>query len=312
MLTPFIRLQRGRGKTMMGRAAAFAGIALAVGLFPRILSADTNFDGNTISGFGVDDINYVTLSPYLAQYVTYCPWVASAAAAAGSPFSNWTFNFAQNVSLPNVPSADLDVDLYAPWVVTNDPVSDPGGTQRARPVDGADAGGADFSLIYYPSGTDPTTNISFIQALSITTTINTGTETNPVLQTSTYYRFDTSSNTNPSYNGVSGTLGGSDPWMFDIPYRCENSGTPSAPGLNAGSSPTCSGGTDGTLLSVNWQAQVFVAQVNTVTKTATLYGGEWWGFQYSNVDTPEPALSVVISFALLGFAGVKRYRYRKG
>ena len=293
---------------MMRRMAAFAGVALAVGLFPRILSADTNYDGSTISGFGVDDINYVTLSPYLAQYVTYCPWVNSAATAPGSSFSNWTFTFAAGASL--IPSTDLDVDDYFPWVVTNDPVTDPGGTLRARPVDGADAGGADFSLIYHPEGTDPTANISFIQALRITTTINTGTEADPVLQTSTYYRFDTSSNTNPSYNGVSGTLVDGDPWMFDIPYRCENSGTPSAPGTNAGSSPTCLGGTDGTLLSVNWQAQVFVAQVNTVAQTATLYGGEWWGFQYSNADVPEPALGVVGALALLGLAGVKRYRWQ--
>ncbi len=296
----------------MGRVAALAGIALALGLFPQILSANTSFSGASISGVGVDDINYVTLSPYLAIYVTGCPWVAQAAAAPGSPFSTWTFNFAQNVGLTNVPAADLDVDAYYPWVVTNDPISDPGGTQRARPVNNADAGGADFSLIYYPQGTDPTTNISFIQALYITTTINIGTEANPILRTFTTYRFDTGSTTNPSYNGVTGTLAGGDPWMFDIPYRCENRGTPSAPGLNAGPSPTCLGGTDGYLLSVNWQAQVFVAQVNTTTKTATLYGGEWWGFQYSNVDTPEPAWSVVSALALLGFAGVKRYRYQKG
>jgi hypothetical protein len=77
------------------------------------------------------------------------------------------------------------------------------------------------------------------------------------------------------------------------------------------------GGTaDGYLLSVNWLAQTFLARdigrINNRpgTHDVILYGGEWWGFQYSHTDVPEPALEILTGCALVGIAVLKRFRSR--
>ena len=41
---------------------------------------------------------------------------------------------------------------------------------------------------------------------------------------------------------------------------------------------------------------------NTITDNVTIYGGYWWGYQYSAVNTPEPATIVI--WSLLGGLGI--------
>ncbi len=45
-----------------------------------------------------------------------------------------------------------------------------------------------------------------------------------------------------------------------------------------------------------------------VTENAiTLYGGEWWGYQYSAVETPEPSTLVLIGIgAVLAVVAYRR------
>jgi hypothetical protein len=146
-----------------------------------------------------------------------------------------------------------------------------------------------------------------LQALKIVTTCRIGgTEDNPIKRTVTTYRPDGATATSPFYNGINGGTNARR-WIFDIPYPCENRSTPSEPGGNAGSSPSCPGGpADGYLLSVNWLAHTFLARdigrINnrSATHDVILYGGEWWGFQYSNTDVPEPALKILTGCALVG------------
>src|SRR5205814_10318336 len=114
----------------------------------------------TASGIGVDDSNVSTLTPLGANYITAAMLLNNA--IANSPFNNanWNFSFVNGTTIPFVPATDFTVNTYDAWVVTNDPVNDPGGTPRSRPVMNADGGGADWALTYTPrpGTTDPASN----------------------------------------------------------------------------------------------------------------------------------------------------------
>ena len=93
---------------------------------------------------GGHDTDMKRLASYLALYVTSCPRVMPAVRANVTFHNlNWRFRFAQGAGLSNVAKAQLDVNPYARRAVTTDIVQDGGGTDRARSVGDADAGGAD-------------------------------------------------------------------------------------------------------------------------------------------------------------------------
>lgn len=282
----------------------------------------------TVTAWGVDDNNTSTLVPYPAQFYTFCPWVALA--QQGSDFAPWTFTFAGNGNaIPNIPQADLTVNIYSAWAAINDPVTDLSGTQRARPMNNnatrADAGGADWELTYVPNATganplDPT-NISFLQVARFRTCDSTDDLT---CTWSNYtYVFDNGGDTTtPFYvqsggiggNGITNGVGGSTvtnanaQWMFDIPYlTCENSGTPQSAGIGIGASANCRGGTDGSVLASDVQFQVFVA--TRAANAVTLYGGLQWGYLYTNTDAPEPS-SLALAGAGMAFLAIQIVRTR--
>src|SRR2546423_656437 len=122
------------------------------------VDAATYFDGaGPVDAWGRDDTNVVALAPFLALYVTSCPWVAPALANSSSrdnvgwdfaDNTKWTFRFAQDAGVANIGANTVVVDAYYPWAVTNDPFKNPAGNAaQLRPVNGQDGGGADFTMI---------------------------------------------------------------------------------------------------------------------------------------------------------------------
>ncbi|HLJ15425.1 MAG TPA: hypothetical protein VKV15_13075 [Bryobacteraceae bacterium] len=253
----------------------------------------------TVTCTGPDDYNTTTLSPFGASFITQGSFLN--AAVANSSFKltdNWSFTYAANP----IPMSDLTVDTYTAWAVTDDPITDPDGVARARPVAGADAGGANFILSYTPrpNSTDPPT-IDFLQMYQ--QSINGG--------ANQAFIDNAGKSSTPFYIQAGGVGNAFNRWMLDVPYDCENSGTPLANGTNIGPSPTCSGGTDEAVLSANVNFQTLVAVDNGFQNgihNVLLYGGESWGYTYTNTDIPEPALGPLSGAFLLGLIVLQRRR----
>jgi hypothetical protein len=291
----------------------------------------------TAGAFGVDDWDYSTLNPYPTGFVTTSNFLA-AGQANFTPLANntWNFTLAQNVPgnqggpLANIPGVDLTINMYSAWAVINDPVTDIGGTQRARPMNSnatrADTGGADFEMTYTPNNggvtpNDPTT-VSFLQIAQFNICASTD-DLTCTWGTPTTIFDNLGSNASPFYvqaGGIGGNTGANSQWLFDIPYlTCENSGTPNSPGINIGPSSNCRGGTDGVDLAWWVRFETFVAIDNqsvngpTTTHNVVLYGGRTWGFDFVASDTPLPEpggvslVGIGLAFVL---AGVRRYRSR--
>ena len=119
-----------------------AGLVMSVGIWSSPASGITA--SPTATGFGVDDNNTSTLVPFGAQYITASGFLNNAIAGSAFNNANWVFQFVNGTTTPFIPAGDLTINLYSAWVVTNNPVADPGGTLRNRPVNGADGGGANF------------------------------------------------------------------------------------------------------------------------------------------------------------------------
>ena len=270
----------------------FAGLALSVTLWSSTASGTTA--APTATGFGVDDNNTSTLVPFGAQYTTASGFLNNAIANSAFNNANWIFQFVNGTTTPFIPAGDLTVNTYSAWVVTNDPVADPGGTLRNRPVNGADGGGANFALTYTPraASTDPgAASIHFLQIFRESLNGQAAT-----------FNLDNGQPGTPFYDpGFISNIGAISSWMFDISYDCENGLT----GETQNRQPTCMGGMDEVLLSSALDFQVFVAVDNLAdgVHTVNLYGGEAWGYRYSNTDVPEPSTFTLFAAGLAGLLG---------
>jgi hypothetical protein len=337
-----------------------SGVLAAVAV-PVLVQADVLPVGGRAAtpAVGQDDVN--SSSTINATFQTFCAWLLKGLQAGNySGIAGWTFaGNGSNIGnlFPQIPSTDLSVYNYIPWVVNNNAttnnISAANGApayvlaaQRSQPalsnrnITGQDAGGADVIVTYTPRGCtgtetpgqtcDPTT-LNFVQ--SFVENLN-GTNPNYLLGTGT---IDANSGT-PFYNacngrsglcpgtgqtpGVSGsglflnTIGGSlfaranvPAWLQDIPADFE-----------AYTGAGDCGPRDEHLCSAVLAFQTFVESNQTVyyNKNITsgdpysltpnggvpqtwgvLYGGVQWGYNYSNVDAPEPATFLPLSGILL-------------
>jgi hypothetical protein len=291
---------RHGGPTFLcAKSIRFVGVVLICGKLVTTLSAATA--APTVTAFGQDDNNTSTLMPFGAQYITASGFLANAIVNSAFNNANWVFRFVNGTTTPFVPAADFTVNTYSAWVVTNDPVADPGGTIRSRPVVNADGGGSDFALTYTARAgtTDPgSATIHFLQIFQ--ESLNGGAAT---------FHLDNGQAGTPFYDpGAVSSIGAANSWMFDIPYDCENGLT----GEVQNNQPTCQGGTDEILLSSALSFQTFVA-LDTLAggvHTVNLYGGMAWGSLYTNSDIPEPALGMLSGAVLIVFATRKLRRKR--
>jgi hypothetical protein len=266
--------------------------------------------------FGSDDWNTATLTPSSiipvggGTTVAQCPWINTGLADLGYVLSNgWNISWANDGTwVQNV----VTVNQYYAWVKNEPSVVAPNGTNypgRAK-YQNTDAGGAIFGLTYNPGANNPT-NVHFIQAYE------------------------------ESFNGGSFTFhldnGGTAAWNAGLPWY-DWQGAAGGPGTaNGGTSPTNnaigswfldtpadfeaatyaapSGLGEEKLTNSVVQFQVVVAVDNTVggTNNVTLYGGDWWGYTYSNSDTiPEPSTFLLVAFGILGMVRLWRRRARAG
>lgn len=286
----------------MQRSLPLAGLVLACATLTTNLSANTA--APTAMGTGPDDINVSTITGM--SYQTFCSWILQGLNASGYTAANgWNFAFAGSgaaSAIANIPSSDFTPSYYQAWVVTNDAI--PNGTYSSniptRPVNNQDAGGADFVLAYTPNkagGTpnDPT-NVHFLQAFI--DNVNGAGFGSGVLDNigGTAADGDT-----PFYDVccTSGTDGATS-WVRDIPFTCESGAYATDPTTGR---TGCGAGVDETTLSESVLFQMFVVSSTTVnlggTPTYILYGGEQWGYTYTNTDVPEPSLLLLSGVGIL-------------
>jgi hypothetical protein len=248
----------------------------------------------TASGIGIDDWNTSTLNPNTVIagnntpniFTGQCPWLTTAMNAFCTTYTasyQWAAAFANEAS-------DLKVTDYAAWVVNpdaNSPVN--GFNLQSRPS--GDKGGATFGLTYTPKAGDPT-KVLFIQAYQ---EILYGLNGNP--NPVTNVKLDNGGIGLPQYGGASSYAAGASK-MADRPFDSETDTAMFPEGYHT---------------DVQFQTVVAVDNGKDANgdENYTLYQyAEWWGYQYSNSEVPEPVtiLAGALPLVLLIKAGFRRCR----
>jgi hypothetical protein len=282
--------------------------------------------------FGIDDRDSVSLNPYPSIAVStigsippgQCAWINTGLAAfsaanpsdptkpatdgTGPSGQGWTFTWAGVAAEAQIEAGIKIIDYY-PWV-NNEP-----GVYSANPnrPDGfyagqgnlGDAGGAVLNLSYTPQpGAPALTNLDWVQGLTGTlrgVNIPTGLDN--------FTNFPTSNNrdmSSPFYDGglnpgTAGTIAGGGGWFLDTPFATEGEYE-----MNP---------TESVQFQVILTSDVKTRDANGVTQNAvTLYGGVWWGFNYTTTEgnaTPEPSTYALMASGAIGLLLFRCVRGRK-
>ncbi len=275
---------------------------IAVALFAsQAATSRAQLTPTTVTANGPDDSNTSTLNPSPiipvggGTAVPQCPWINTGLADSGFVGSNgWNFTWAPSAAFIQ---PDLTITSYYAWAV-NSPVNvpNPDGSINNRNVVGQDAGGALFIMTYTPKPGDPTnsatSSLHWVQGYE--ESFNGGPFT---------FHLDQPTNSSPFYDvgGAAGmgTLPNNASWFRDTPYDYEAAQYPGS-GLPGG---------EESLTNSVVQFQVVLASdtVSNGAHNVTLWGGDWWGYQYSNFDVvPEPSSLALLSMGVLALMGMRR------
>jgi hypothetical protein len=267
----------------MKKHSFFIACSLAVwGLLPVAANAAANPKTSpaTVSKWGVDDWNTSTLIPNTVDangnntptlFNGPCQWITTAMNTFIGTNANYKYQWA-NAAFANL-KGDLTVTDYKPWVVN--PINLVNGF-NLMPRTSGDKGGATFGLTYTPKAGDPT-SVLFIQAyqeILYPGPGNGGATINVNLD---------NSGGAPQYGGASSYAAASSK-MADRPFDSE----PEAQ--------------EGYHTDVEFQTAIATYATAAGVTTLTIYPlEEWWGYQYSNTDVPEPSTCLAGALMLLPF-----------
>lgn len=283
-------------------------ILLAVG----ILHSPSLARGGPVSvsaPFG-DDMHTSTLNPYPmipVSSITYlghpelngqCTWINTGLDAYDKANPTWSYQWAgvaneakveQGISLVGYTFKGNNYDGYDPYVVSQPDVKAANGKNYPSDISNAEVGGAVLNLKYTPpDGAPAINNLHWIQAY---TGSIYGKAFGPILDNDPTQPYKGQNNAGlPFYDGTytAGTLGGGGGWFLDTPFVTEQ---------EYESNPV-----------VSVQFQVVLASDSVQPNgnhVLTLYGGEWWGYTYTAVETPEPASCLLLT---LGGGGLFFFR----
>ena len=308
------------------KTRALSIILLAAGLMlsPTLASAANITGPASVSAVIGDDNNTSTLNPYPLipiSSITYagnpalngqCTWIntglnnfiaANPNDGSGPSGAGWSYTWAgvaqeaaveKGLALYSYTYNGDTYNGYNPWVGTQPSVKSADGSTGASGITNAEVGGAVINLKYTVGLNDAPaiTNLHWIQAYTGTLY---GNAFGPILDNDPAHPYSAQASNTPFYDVpyAAGTLadGG---WFRDRPYVTENEYE-----LNP-------------VVSSQFQV-VLVGDTTSQTATGpggamvtqhalTLYGGYWWGYEYTAADVPEPSSIVFVSMGFIGFA----------
>jgi len=312
MTTKIINFRKLLQALRIGSLLATILFAATVLLFPHNVCGDTFASTNGV--FGDDNLS-CTLSPYPAIAVSsilnppgQCSWIntglnnfitANPTNGSGPTGESWSYSWAGVATESNV-EAGINILDYKPFVATPSSFTDGRGTNIAAGASG-ELGGALINLSYTPTaanGAPVINNLHWIQALNGTLYGNPTGGGMPILDTPFNgggSAYTSQSNLTPFYDtlGYAGTYaGGTNGFFVDRPQVPEN---------EYETNPVA---------AVQFQvvlASDAVSVSGTLTNNAlTLYGGEWWGYNFSATDVPEPSACWLVIVAGTGILFLRR------
>jgi hypothetical protein len=286
-------------------------LAVSVVLLPSNAWGDTfQFAGPTRYG---DDIHRSRLNPYPDIKIStiasdppgQCAWINigldnfikdNPKNGKGISGEGWSYKWAGAAEEAKV-EAGIKILDYFPFVVTQPSV------KTAKPVDGVrpegptgELGGAVLNLKYTPQkGAPEIKNLHWIQAY---TGSIYGAPFGAILDNDPDHPYEKQAADSPFYDThyFAGTLDDGGGYFVDRPYVSE---------AEYERNPV-----------VSVQFQVILVGDDRVKdadgvwqNTLTLYGGEWWGYTYQAVETPEPSTFLLMT---LGGSGLLFFRSIRG
>jgi len=297
--------KRTTSRTICFLATAAFMVSSAYGITFQTVTTNAGDDTltSTLNPFPVIPVSSIASTP-----PGQCAWIntgistflaANPTNGTGPSGQSWSFTWAGQAAEAQV-EAGLSIVDYYPFAGLDPNVTVNKGTNYTY-AGGAtgEFGGAVMNLSYTPQpGAPVINNLHWVQGLMGTirsNTIPTGLDNFTSLTTFTR------DNSSPFYDGglSPGTAGTSTNagggWFLDTPTINENEYESN--------------------LVASIQFQVVLAGdtqsvMGGVTNNAvTLYGGDWWGFNFTAVDVPEPSAGLLV---MLGGSGLLFFRKRAG